>query len=556
MKKYIIMVFLLTLQNINGMRKEITPFVFSFDEEKLLTPLISQNVSFETIESILSKDNHDKALRLAKLFYKYPDGFKSKDYDKERIDNEIKCFISACSLQNLPVKTYLKRLKDIEAREFFCSVHDNIIIREIRKEIFTNLLLQHAQQYYAMSNMLKFYDMSGDSVRSTPYARSISEDFWKYLFLSELVPAGFDGSSYSLKQDNNKFNIIKKCTIRSEYVYYNKKTFVVLEKDGDDGNLYIHIYDENTKNLFEDLTFNFGKEKKRGVINFLNDYDTRAKSFYQLFNALVDNLSKKKKKNKAMKLFIESLVSVQGYKNKQVIFSSEFKGRSTTIRILLPLKEVLSVVKYDVKFFNSLAQSNDSTCLLIEFIPDLLQKWQDFPEDKRNILKSINIKIKDKGSTFVDKIIFHGPLFLNALMPEIRRYICDVAASSTGCNSSLVHILGIVGEFFVSYTIGTTIFPWLEDTFSSHVPSMQACISAEKVKKRGHQTLIFFITTIIHMMTSSLQNKFLTFQLVPIKIFAMLMYVGRVYIYNATYPLVDMWNLRNEQYFASDLKIS
>ena len=183
--------------------------------------LFAQNICAMELTT-LSNEDDAKALRLAKLFNKYPYGYgknkESIDATREKIDwflNKIEplyivgqpwCRCPSKSNQNKEhidvdkekrnhffqqfeylssrVKQYQTILNNIEAVEVLGFMHEKLPF-DMKSEIFATALHDDAQQYYAISNAMKFVIMEPWLITFAGYYSGVM-DWYCPCFLAEL----------------------------------------------------------------------------------------------------------------------------------------------------------------------------------------------------------------------------------------------------------------------------------------------------------------------------------------------------------------------------------
>jgi hypothetical protein len=304
-------IFFLKHRNVNRkvcMKKYVVSLLF----------LIVQNICAMELEQLSCEDDA-KALRLAKLFNKYPNGYgedkhqiaackKTINYflgkfdfldaqveprfcedssgrsaNQEDIDAQTERFWRQFESLSVRVKQYQAMLNNMEAVEVLDYMHEKLPC-DRKSQIFAAALYDGAQEYYAMSNALKFVILESHLVMFSGGYYSGVVDWYRPCFLAELHEDNRPTISFS--DDGCKCTlycldraIVKAC---SHPGYAGK-------------DLHLRRCDQKA---FEQKAIDFVSQDSRNA---------RLNSFKTLFASWVEYLSKETDKEKYKNAFIELL---------------------------------------------------------------------------------------------------------------------------------------------------------------------------------------------------------------------------------------------------------
>jgi hypothetical protein len=446
-----------------------------------------------------------KALRLAKLFNKYPDGYGEDDQFRQEYKKRKECFFKSESYKELSRRVnwyqnklwYQDQLTDAEAQELLS--HMSVLEDDTKRLIFVTALEDKFQDYYATEKVIQLMSyFSGDQYE----AISSNRELCKKVFLSEIngdhryVFVGWGAGVY-----DNGGNAVSRDNIEQEINRLYPHAAVGLD-------MLFNIKDTQTdKCMLASLTYIIGKDIAYKIALMINadEKEHRVKNFRGLFNEWINNVFQIHDSKMLQKRLILLYAELCGT-NHVVYTEARFKERASEFCNMIPLPEILSSdqVDYDTVFYNQLASSNTKDQPFIEFTPQLLEQYWKLPEQYRKRLQNYSIEIKSASSTCLDHIIFYAPLLLNTLMPEIVMY-CVQGTSLTG------KLLVFGGGMGINYIVGEYVFPKLRLKYDSHVALVKACINDKRIKKDRYGGS-YFVGSFLQVLLSLTGNKLLSCQ--------------------------------------------
>ena len=135
-----------------------------------------------------------------------------------------------------------------------------------------------------------------------------------------------------------------------------------------------------------------------------------------------------------------------------------------------------------------------------------------------------------------------------SLMPDMIAY-CTGTSDSTKVGK----VLGFIGTLVAGYSVGEYIYPRLDTKFNSNIPLIKACIKNENIKTRFKSGTSFFIASLLQSILSFAANKFLSAQLLPMRVVGWIVHGIRIPIYLISYVWISARDPIKHTYKTKDL---
>ncbi len=498
---------------------------------------------------------------------------------KENVNELIKKDIAVlCVNKNNNIFDFTNYIK--LSKDKFVAKHKDIIV-QVNKELYDNIC-----------NALNIVQIQEDCINNLDINNFLINSFATMLTdrFFDFNDKSYIGKSHIINLDiKEKFEKDIISFLYNQLVYKKEKTTENYDGFDDDFFAKIRIGDEIKiddthcvkyfrhfySDYFTEINLNGQCEKSDALFRMLNDI-----KFFKAKQQELDKNTKDKIIYSMLSLFHLALI-IKNCNIKKYFGENKFIGIDLDLNVLDKLNDIQK------EFIYKLQKSTEKESTLIKFTPQLAQEWFKYPEliTQNKNLQGLNIDIDESKPsnfkmsitrTFIDNMIIHLPLLVNTFMPDFLFYlsrhtglglISGIALSEFLGSFPILSLINIllpvsrihkVRQYIPknypssSYSLGAYVFPWLDRTFSSHIPLLKTFFGADKVRTNIRRDLSFMMHSAAHWILSFVGNILSRFN----QDLGVFIYCIRISIYYFMFDHVRFKNPidrgapRTEQFFA------